>query len=257
MSDRSELSQQSNQAVSANPAEEKLGRVEAGLKAVLVSDMEVYVDSLGQPSIKLPARDGDNDFRVWLLHSERVLEWMERYIWQQFGFVLQIQELKRIRLILKDKARDNCHANLDLQVALDEDPLLEVLLIFLDEKKSFEGTCTKLLEKLMETAKQKAIGQHSSVFPNDAAVLGRRIRSLTPLLEKAGVRVECGRRSAYQRYVSLVFEGNDTENSQTSPYELSTDEAKVPEVLCASTNGNGSDIPDVFRRITPTKGGNQ
>ena len=250
--DESELPRQDDDAT--DQTERRPGRAELGLQIVLASGIEFYCSSLGQPTVKLPI-DENSDFRVWPVLSDRVAAWIHHIVWQQACVVLHRQEINRIRWVIAGMAWEDERVSLDLMEAMDENPLFEALVLFIMEKRSYDGTCTKLLAEIKKTANSRGIDQRSTAFPDDVAVLGRRIRQLLPLLEKAAIQVDCGRRGG-QRYVSLLYDGDGIDPPEASGNEPPTNSPHGPEGQPSTDESDAATREDVFKRIE-AKGGTQ
>jgi hypothetical protein len=96
--------------------------------------------------------------------------------------------------------------DVELTEAVDEDPLLEALLIFMHEHAVFDKSCTALMAALDQVARSSGLDTKDRLWPKAAPQLSKRIERLKPLLKRVDIAVELGRRSGGLRFVRLTLE---------------------------------------------------
>ena len=107
----------------------------------------MYCNIVGQPCIRLPPKRAGPTTQAWPLWSNRVRAWIAEFVWKRKTTVLLEREVTRIPWVLEGKAWEDRRTDLDVKDAMDQEPVLEALLIWLNEaeNQSYDGNCTKLL----------------------------------------------------------------------------------------------------------------
>ncbi len=207
---------QSPSPTSPITSQEKPFRAAAALKIILGLAPEVFCNVVGTPCIRLPPTETGLDLGEWPLQSSRVRAWIGETMWEGSGIVLLEKEITRILTVLEGKAWHDQRLEWDLKDAMDQDPVLEAVVIWSEKNRSLETTQTKLLQELTKTAKKYGVDMRSKSWPKGPAQLSLRISQLIPLLLKAGVQAEIGRKSGGQRFVVLTKISKATERCMGS-----------------------------------------
>jgi hypothetical protein len=181
-----------------------------------------------------------------------VRAWIAETIWVNAGIVLLEREITRMLTVLEGKAWHDQRLDLEVKDAMDQDPVFEAIVIWIRQNPRFEGTQTKLLGELSKIAKKYGVDTQSKAWPKGAAQLSRRIGELIPLLFKAGVHVEIGRKPGGHRFIVLATQTgsedrpkNSDDAGQAPSHPASNDKSHHPKQLRQSDNGGG----DIFEKL--------
>lgn len=230
----------------------KPSRVANALKTILSLDPQVYCNVVGTPTVRLPPAQEDHEGDEWPLQSARVRAWIAETIWDRAGIVLLEKDITRMLTVLEGKAWHDQRLDLELKDAMDQDPVLEAVVIWIRENPRFEGTQTKLLGELSKIGKKYGVDMRGKAWPKGAAQLSLRINKLIPLLLKAGVEVEIGRKAGGQRFIVLARKEKETDipkgcddADQAASHPASADKSHHPKPLRHSDDGGG----DVFEKL--------
>lgn len=231
-------------------------RAATALRLILNSTPSLYCNVVGTPCIGLPSiRPGppqEEAQEEWPLRSERVRAWIGEFFWEQTGMVLRERGITQTVIVLEGKAWHDQRLDLELSAAMDQEPVLEAAVIWMNQNPRFEGTQTKLLEELGKIAKKYGVDTQSQAWPKGPAQLSRRISELESLLKKAGVAVTIGRKPGGDRFVVLdkvkageekPKEGDDVGTTPSQP--ASVDKSHHPKMLRRCGGGDG----DVFIKL--------
>jgi len=221
------------------------------LELIIEESPEVFVDIVGQPNIGIPIRAGAK--RVpWPLRHQRVRAEVAGFIWEKTTTVPYDHELNRILQVLESLAWADQRLDVDLKDAIDHDPLLECLLIFLrdpDRSGGINSTASALLNALSKAARKIGIDTKHHAWPKGAAQLSRRIGELSSLLKKAGITVERGRNSGGIRFINLSQNVSCDDSEPTASRSPSIDKSHHPRSL--STTANSDDATeDIYLAIS-------
>ena len=218
----------------------------AALKLILGATPELYCNIVGEPCIRLPPlRDGP----VWSLRSGRVRAWIADFVWEEAGLVLFEQEITRLLAVLEGKAWRDQRLDLELKDAVDQEPLLEAIMIWISSNHRFEGTSTKFLRELRKTARKYGVDTQSRAWPKGPAQLSRRIGELTRLLEKAGVAVKIGRRPGGERYIILAGGKGGDDDGKPPSQAPSIDKSHHPKPLHSPDDSDAQDSSNPFTKL--------
>lgn len=223
------------------------------LQTILDANPELFVDVAGEPRIGLPFARGDpsRPQLLWSLRHSRVRAEIAEFVYRETGSVLFDQEITRVLCVLEGRAWKDQRIDVELKQALDEEPLIEALFIFLHQPETagqFQGQCSKLLPALTKLGRKNGVDTHSKAWPKGAAQLSFRLGQLTNLLTKCGIRVTRGRLPGGARYVNLesdfTCDGGATEPSQPVP----VDKDHHPKCL-RKIDARDVASDDIFERI--------
>ncbi len=200
------------------------------LQAVLNAKPELFVDIAGEPRIDLPFSCITPNRRPlpWPLRHGRVRAEIAEFIFRETGHVLFDQEITRILSVLEGKAWKDQRTDLDLKQALDEEPVVEALFIFLHQPETegrFQGPCSKLLLALTKLGRKSGVDTRSKAWPKGAAQFSFRLGQLEQLLAKCGITVTRGRQPGGARYVKLesTFTCDDGPNGTSRTSSVDSD----------------------------------
>ncbi len=165
------------------------------LKTILAMQPELFINIIGQPTIRLPGVQKRPLPITCPLRSDRVKAWIAELMWSRFGIVLAEREIDRIVTVLVGKAWHDLRHDTELTEAIDDDPLLETLVIFMHEHAIFDKSCTTLKATLEPVARAAGIDMKDRLWPKGVPQQSRRIEELKPFLKLADITAELGRRS--------------------------------------------------------------
>ena len=216
------------------------------IKLILNKIIEISCDIAGQPQVKLGQEQDEQ--QVWPLHSRRFRSWIADFVWNEAETVLFDQEINRILTVLEGKAWKNQRVDIEVYEAIEKDPLFEAIVIWINEKKSFDGRSTKLLLELNKTAKKFGVDTQHQAWPKGPSQLSRRIKQLEQLLERTGSSIEVGRRAGGERFIRLS-KTDACDGAEKTPSQVPTvDKLHHPKALPAQDASDGK-ADDVFNRV--------
>lgn len=223
----------------------------SALERILATKPELFINIVGQPTIVLPTSSDQPLPKTWPLRSERIKAWVAEFVWGQSGIILAEREIDRIVTVLVGKAWHDQRNDITVTEAMDQDPLLESLLILMQEHAVFDKSCTALKEELDRVARANGIDTKDRLWPKGAPQLSRRIEELKPLLKRAGVTAELGRRSGGMRFIKLKCEkvsGGDVAGPPPAP---SIDNSHHPNDIHRHDDSDGDFRKKLFDRLRP------
>src|SRR5687768_13761593 len=100
----------------------------AALQLILNTQPELFINLVGQPMIVLPSAGEQPSSGPWPLRSDRVKAWFAEVVWKQLRVVLAEREIDRIIIVLVGRAWHDQRTNIAITEAIEQDPLLDVLL---------------------------------------------------------------------------------------------------------------------------------
>jgi hypothetical protein len=151
-------------------------------------------------------------FLPWPIRSRHVEAWAANLYYCQTGQLVTRSELQQALLVLEGIALENPEADREIEDAIEEEPLLTMLMVLLTDRNTWEGTASQLLSELTQLAWGHGVNpDRHPAWPVDAARLSSRLRQLTDWLAKAGI-VYTYERSAHQRKHSFK-RSNDASSS--------------------------------------------
>ena len=238
----------SENAPTANDTEVNAGgRLPANaLERILAMKPKLFINLVGQPTIGLPTASEQPLPKTWPLRSERVKAWVAEFVWDQSGIVLAEREIDRIVTVLVGKAWHDQRNDIEVTEAMDQDPLLEALLIFARRQAVFDKTCTALGIDLESVAREAGLDTKDRHWPKGAPQLSRRIEELKPLLKRAGVTAELGRRSGGFRFVKLTCDKSSGGEVAGPPPASSIDNSHHPREIHRHDDGDGDSRKMLF-----------
>ncbi|MBL8822270.1 MAG: hypothetical protein JNJ77_06740 [Planctomycetia bacterium] len=141
----------------------------------------VYCDHPSFPGQNLPLFH--RDFRGWLCH----------YVWSQKQLLLHEREVDRILEVLRGQSMETPVAKVCDQALLQllvEDPLLALIVDFMEGKTEVEYSMTELLRSLkIHATEHGQLKRISSRFPGGANVLSGKLKDISPSLALFGITV--------------------------------------------------------------------
>jgi hypothetical protein len=167
--------------------------------------------------------------------------------------VLAEREIDRIVTILVGKAWHDLRHDAEMTEAMDADPLLEALCIFMHEHVVFDKSCTALKAELDQVARSAGIDKKDRLWPKAAPQLSRRIEELKPLLMRAGITAQLGRRTGGLRYVRLSKEKLSGGDAARPPLPSSVDNSHHPKKIHHQDEGDGDSRKKLFDQLRPPK----
>lgn len=198
------------------------------LALILETRPELFINVVGQPTIRLPDVPGRSTPETWPLRSDRVKAWIAEFVWNRTGIVLADREIDRIVTVLVGKAWQDPRHDVELTEAMDADPLLEALLIFMHDHAVFDTSCTALKAALDDVALLASLDTKDRLWPKAAPQLSQRIENLKPLLKRASITAELGRRAGGKRFVRLLHDKPSGGDAAGPPLPPSVDNSHHP-----------------------------
>ena len=216
------------------------------LKQILATQPELFINIVGQPTVRLSGPTERPHAESWPLRSGRVKAWIAEFMWDLSCIVLAEREIDRIITVLIGKAWHDPRHDTELTEALDADPLLEALVILMHEHAVFDKSCTALKATIDHVARSAGVDTRDTLWPKGAPQLSRRIEKLKPLLKRAGITAELGRRSGGLRFVRLTHEKPSGGDATGPPPPPSINNAHHPKEIRRHDDGDGNSRKMLF-----------
>ncbi len=216
------------------------------LDLILATQPELFINVVGQPTIGLPFSSTPPNRDTWPLRSERVKAWIAEFVWERAGMVLAEREIDRIVTVLVGKAWHDPRHDSELADAMDTDPLLEAVVIFMHEHAVFDKSCTALKAELDQVARAAGLDIKDRLWPKAAPQLSRRIEELKPLLKRGDITAEIGRRSGGVRFIRLTKSKPNDGDAEGPPLPPSVDNAHHPKEMHRHGGGDGDSRKKLF-----------
>lgn len=214
-------------------------RDERSLQLILDQEPTLFVNIVGEPFIGLPIPKS-TDRTPWILNHQRVRAEITGFIWENLDLVIHAHELNRILRVLECHAWRDQRVNIQLKDAIDNDPLLEGLVIFLIDANRRGGVnlpASELLTELSKVARKSGVDTNHHSWPKGAAQLSRRIGELSPILQQAGINVKRGRNPGGVRFINIHREPCD-DGKSTASQPPPIDKSHRPKTLPAADSGD-------------------
>jgi hypothetical protein len=228
------------------------------MSAILASEPELYVDVTGVPRITLPLAPTSEARMPWSLRHARVRAEIAELVFHKRGLILFEHEIRRILCVLEGKAWREQRYDLDTVQALDAEPLVEALYIYLHQPEvngRFSGTCTKLLSDLKKVAVKNGVDIACDAWPKGPARLSFRIGELTKLLEKFKITAKRGRANGGAKCVLIKSPFRRDAGAKAASQPATSDNSHYPKDL--RVRGGGDDGSKLLDRIAKKEGGTQ
>lgn len=224
------------------------------LDRILAEQPELYINLVGQPTIVLAettqsASPDRPQSRIWPLRSDRVKAWIAEFTWNESGIVLAEREIDRIVTVLVGKAWHDQRNDVELTEAMDDDPLLEAIMIFMHEHAIFDKNATALIASLDQVARAAGIDTKDRLWPKGASQLSQRIGKLKPFLQRAGITAELGRRTGGHRYIKLTRHKQNDGTVAEPPPSPSVDNSHHPIDIHRHGDGDGDSRKKLFELL--------
>lgn len=223
----------------------------SALERILATKPKLFINIVGHPTIVLPMSSDQSLPKTWPLRSERIKAWIAEFVWGQSGVILAEREIDRIVTVLVGKAWHDQRNDISVTEAMDQDPLFESLLILMQECAVFDKSCTALKVELDRVARANGLDTKDRLWPKAAPQLSRRIEELKPLLKRAGVTAELGRRSGGMRFVKLTCEKSSGGDVTGPPPAPSIDNSHHPNKIRPHDDSDGDFREKLFDRLRP------
>ncbi|WP_254511400.1 hypothetical protein [Anatilimnocola floriformis] len=225
-------------------------RVGTALQLILDRRLELFVNLAGQAMIALPT-SGNSETSLWPLRSERVSSWIAAFIWDRLKVVLAEREIERVVMVLIGRAYGDQRTNIALAEAIEQDPLLDALLVFMHQNAVFDKSCTALRAALNKVARAIGLDMRDHLWPKGVPQLSRRISDLADLLLVAGITTKIGRRGSGVRFVKLTRTTSaNGDDHETPPQGPSVDKSHHPKPL--GHHVDADDETELFSRLEST-----
>jgi hypothetical protein len=127
---------------------------------------------------------------------------------------------------------------LQIEEAAHSSPVATILIDYLSNHKSWEGTPSNLFKILLGHAKEMGISTRQKAFPKAPHILVRKLNELAPSLKALGLEVITGIHTGTHRLISInsvsgvkaldEIENNDTDATNASPQSSSS---RIDEAL--------------------------
>lgn len=225
------------------------------LDGILNCKPDLHVNTCGESRIALPFTHAAVK-KYWPLNHRRTRAAIAGFAYKTEGKTISVRELNRVLVILEDFAWNDERIVVQIQLAADEDPLVEALFILLNDTNSasdIDWPAARLLKELEKVAIRNSINTKTTGWPNGAAQLSRRLEDLRALLKSAGVSIERGRRSGGHRFIKLTRD-DECDDVEQPPSPASTDENSAsPDSLASTDDGDAITEPNFDSIRTGTK----
>lgn len=176
-------------------SEEELWTVfEAARAGLLGATFDALAKAMAiKPTVELPGRPRMADFAEWGCAISEALGHSQQEFLDAYG--------------------DNTRSR--NEEALASSAIGEMLLAFMEDRASWEGSPTDLLQQLTSVAEQRHVNTKSRSWPKRAHALTHRINEIRPNLAAVGIEVTRGR-DGQQRWIQLVRDSGNSVTSVTS-----------------------------------------
>ncbi len=243
--------------VSEDKTESEFGRRDQLiLETVRNAKPKLFVNPLGVPSIMLPFAPKSAKKTEYPIHSARLKAELAYYICSMTQLVPHQSEINRILTILEGKAWRKNNTTPELVEAIDSDPMLEAVYIYINQPSvsgSFEGTCTKLLNELLHIANSNGIYMKVPSWPKGAAQLSHRLWKAKKLLQRGGIGIDKPPRTGPKRSIKLwKIDPGDAEK-KTASQERHAPNAVRNQRLDSADAIDGA-VGEIFKRIAAPEG---
>ena len=150
-------------------------------------EVDLFCDRVVVPCVRLP-----DDPKTWQLRSDRVSAWLALIYERATKDVLNRSQIAAVLQVLQGEAHQHPSEESDeeqLWLRFEEEPLLQAVYDFMQEKERWEENTSRLLEELKKVASNRQIDTFTSKWPKITRLLSARLNRLKSLLEQAGIRV--------------------------------------------------------------------
>jgi hypothetical protein len=216
----------------------------------------VLINQLGRPSIMLPLSTKSEERSEYPIRHSRVEAELAYLIYVKTGLSPHQTELNRIIKVLEGRAWRINRSDLDLITAIDSDPLLETLYIYLHDESSggrSKGSCSKLLKELTHLATAHGLDITNSDWPKGSAQLSHHLWKNRRLLNSSGIKISRGRYPGGNRFIKLQTPWQcDAEQSAASQQRHNTN--TLPHHELESAGADDGAVGGIFDRIAAPSG---
>ena len=147
-----------------------------------------FCNLAGEIRIRRPQQEGS--VRVildWPLQSRRTAAWIQNLLFEAGRDPLGPRELTQVMQILDGMAIDN-ETELELPDAIEGDPILSSLILFVFSQEGWRGSATQLQGKLQQVAERmELMHPQDARWPKTASHFAMHLNSLDKWLAESGI----------------------------------------------------------------------
>lgn len=213
----------------------KATKTSTALRLVLDTSPELFVGLSGIPMIVVGSTSNGEPL---CLHSKRIRDWVALQFWKATEDTLRELEIDQILRVLAGLAWNELRNPPSIEVAMDEDPLVEAVLVFIGRQSRFDGTATALLKELGSVANRLGTDVRSPLWPKCPGRLSFRLQQLRGILSVAGLSIEAGRKSGRERFMTIAELDCDDKGSSLASGRSSLANTQHDSELHAGRNGD-------------------
>lgn len=187
------------------------------LNCIRAANQKFFRDRAGVPSVCLPA---DPERKIWPIRSERVEAWVSHLVEAKAGFVPKAAQVREVLRVCEGEAHLQPRLDGDdqqLWEAIDNEPVLLVLLDFMKGKKPYQSYTHALLKDLNIHAPSLKVWTDSNQWPKITQVLSRKLKTHSQTLRQAGLRVQLSR-TREGSHVELRWLDGDASDAVERPH---------------------------------------
>jgi hypothetical protein len=157
------------------------------LAGILSSGIELFTDATGVPRLRRP-NDAPEDL-AWPVDSETAIAHLSKLAYETHKLILKGSDVAGIVRILKGYALENVQRDVAAYDLIERDPVLRALIRLLNTSPTWRGPAARLLVALRSEVLDEGIDfNREPSWPKDPARLSCRLRELSPVLERLGIR---------------------------------------------------------------------
>ncbi|MDA0282355.1 MAG: hypothetical protein O3B13_25170 [Planctomycetota bacterium] len=222
------------------------------LKSLLDLSPQLYVRGF-QPVIELPLDNDRAPCQPLGLRNHRVEAAICIHAWESCKVVLNETQLRGIIRVLEGIALNAPLRPDHIDLALDQEPLLDAISLMMSKHGRIDMTGTQLLRELNEIAAANGLDQRTSRWPLDASQLSRMLNELDQCLLLLGFQFTRPRTKSAR---SLVIESLPDDDGTETPSPSSSLHS-CPVSATERQDDAGDDDNDFWSQLnlTPNKEG--
>jgi hypothetical protein len=232
--------------------------IETALQAILDKEPDLSVMRAGIPFISWPLDKASEERTFCKLQHAQIKPGLAAFVWDTFRIVLYERELNRLVRVLEGFAWRNITTDAELSQAIEQDPFLETLFLYLrtlDADQPYEGSCSLLLSRLEKCAAKNRLLSSPADLPGGAPQLSRKLEESREFLEKLGYQLARGRYTKTgDRFVRISLATYSDDDDQTASDHCKSTPAEQNNVLVETDDADGA-IADLMDQIRAPKQG--
>ncbi len=236
--------------------EKETRSIETALQAILDKEPDLCVMRAGIPFISWPLDKASEERTFCKLHHPQIKPSLATFVWEEFAIVLYERELNRLVRVLEGFAWRNVTSDAELSQAIEQDPFLETLFLYLrtlDADQHYEGSCSVLLSRLEKCAVKNRLISREEDLPGGAPQLSRKLEKSREFLEKLGYQLARGRYTKTgDRFVRISLATYSDDDNRTASDHCKSTPAEQNNVLVETDDADGA-IADLMDQVRAPK----